>query len=404
MLFNIAWRNVWRNKKRSAIVILAIAFGLWAGIFTIGFTFGMMKQMIESSIKTQLSHFQLHKIGFLAHRKIEMTMPQGEKIAEQLQNVKQVKALTKRSMIMGMASSPITASGVVIYGVDPYKEREITDICQQIRQGDYFASPKKNPIVIGQKLSESLEAKLGNKIVLTAQSIDGNISAGAFRVVGIYKTVSSMFDETTVFAQRDDLDRIFGLNGQFHEIAFILYDANQVDSLYYDLKDKFPGLQVDSWKQLAPELAYYVEIGAQTSYILMIIILLALVFGITNTMLMGVLERVRELGIIIALGMNQFRIFAMILLETTVLSLFGGTLGIVFGAITIEVFAKYGLDLSLFSEGLAAFGISNITYPFVPFSEYPKVVILVMLTAFISSIYPGIKAVRLNPIKAIRTY
>jgi ABC-type lipoprotein release transport system permease subunit len=253
-------------------------------------------------------------------------------------------------------------------------------------------------------LAERLKTKVGSKIVLTAQAQDSSISAGAFRVVGIYRTESSMFDEVTVYALKDDIDNTFGLGGEIHEIALKLNNPEAVDSLRDRLAMDFPTLQVDSWKQLSKILASYIEMGIQMMDIFMIVLLLTMLFGMTNTLLMGIMERVRELGVVMALGMNPVRIFSMILLESILLSLVGGIIGIIIGAVSIEILAKYGLDLSDFSAALAEFGVSQVTYPYLPLSQYPKITLMVIVTAIIAAIFPGIKAVRLNPLKAIRSY
>jgi putative ABC transport system permease protein len=404
MLWIIAWRNVWRNKKRSAIIIVAIAFGLWAGLLSMGFSLGWVDQMINSAISTRLSHFQLHCQGFLEHKEIGATIPDGNKVLEQVCGIPGVKAATGRVVIAGMASSAATGSGVIIYGITPSEEKTITDLYTQITEGSYFESNRSNQVVIGEKLAERLEVGVGKKIILTAQTTDGKIGAGAFRVVGIYKTVSSLYDQSTVFVQRTDVSQIFGLDDRIHEIALLLNDVNKVDELTPIIQSKFPELKVSSWKDLAPELAMSIEMTDQMLYIFLIIILLALVFGITNTMLMGVLERVREFGVVMALGMKGLRIFSMIVLETVFLSILGGILGIIFGAVTIGILSHTGIDLSLFEAGLSQFGSSSIIYPFLPLSKYPTVVALVIATALVSATYPGIKAVRLNPVQAIRTY
>lgn len=404
MLWMIAWRNVWRNKKRSAIIICAIAFGLWAGLLTMALSLGWAEQAVNSAIATRLSHFQIHREGFLAHKEIGLTIPDGNRVLDEVRRLPGVRAAVGRSVVAGMASSAATGTGVEIYGVVPDEEKKVTDLYTQMIAGNYFNSDKRNPVIIGERLARKLEVEVGNKIVLTAQMADGNLGAGAFRVVGIYKTVSSMFDQATVFARRDDLDRIFGLQDGIHEIALLVDDVKNMDEFSPRLKAAFPDLVVNSWKDLAPELGMTTEMTDQMLYIFLIIILLALVFGITNTMLMGVLERIRELGVIMALGMKGIRIFSMIVLETIFLSVMGGLLGILIGAVTIEILSHTGIDLSLFAEGLAAFGTSEILYPVLPFSEYPKVVTLVIVTALVAAIYPGVKAVKLNPVQAIRTY
>jgi len=303
-----------------------------------------------------------------------------------------------------MASSPATASGIEIYGVNPEDERRVTDLSQQLVEGTYFESGKRNSAVIGKKLAEKLNAKVGSKIVLTSQDASGDLAAGAFRIAGIFKTSSTIFDEGIVFILRPDAGRTFGLDENIHEIALVLDDSKKVAEFSRELGKELEGLDVESWRELAPDLALATESASQQLYIFLIIILLAMVFGITNTMLMGVIERTRELGVLMALGMKGSRIFTMIFLETLALTAVGALIGILLGSGTIHIFGRVGLDMSLFSEGLAAFGMGSVWYPTLPLKEYPIIVLLSAATAIISSLYPGIKAVRLKPVEAIRSY
>jgi len=194
------------------------------------------------------------------------------------------------------------------------------------------------------------------------------------------------------------------LGGAIHEIAIIAKNIKQIEPLAAELKASYPDLDVATWQEIQPEMGVMTAMTEEWLLIFLLIILLALVFGITNTMLMGVLERVRELGVVIALGMNHARIFAMILLETIFLSSIGGALGILLGAGTVAVLARTGLDLSIVEAGLAAFGASSILYPSLPLYEYFIIAALVIAAAMIAAIYPAIKAMRLNPVAAIRTY
>ncbi len=171
-----------------------------------------------------------------------------------------------------------------------------------------------------------------------------------------------------------------------------------------NLKQKFPNLDVQSWETLAPELSLsYKSIELELN-IFLGIILFALLFGITNTMLMSVMDRVRELGVLMAVGMKRIRMFILIIIETILLSITGGILGIICGTLTIIYFSNKGIDLSLFAQGLSSFGISSMLYPSLPFSTYPTLTLMIIFTAIFSAIYPAIKAIRLNPAEAIRTY
>jgi putative ABC transport system permease protein len=404
MIIHLSWRNVWRNKKRSITLLISIALGLWAGILVMALFLGMTDQMVRSAIGSRLGHIQVHARGFIAHREIGLTIPNGMQVLENIRREPGVIEAAGRSIVEGMASSAVTGTGVELYGIIPEEERKLTDIHRHIVEGKYFDTGVRNPCVIGTRLAEKLNLRLGQKIIVTAQGMDGAIAAGAFRIVGLYKTVNSVFDKTAVFAAQTDVDRLFGLGGDIHEISMITGGLASVGPVQAELESALPGLDVESWKQIEPEVGMMIDMTRQMNNIFMVIILLAMIFGITNTMLMAVLERVHELGILTALGMKHRIVFSMVMLETVFLSLVGGAAGLIMGYVSVMAFAKTGLDLSIVSQGLAAMGADSIIYPVWQAGDYLAIGVMVVVTALAAAVYPGLRAARLNPVDAIRRY
>ena len=256
----------------------------------------------------------------------------------------------------------------------------------------------------GPALAEKLGLSVGGKIIVNAQAPDGSITGGAFRIVGLYRTVATQFDKTVVFARAEDVDRIFGLGGAVHEIALLADDAAAVTALTQQLAGSFPDLDVRSWDELEPEVGMMTAMSQQMNGILMVIIMLALVFGITNTMLMGVLERIRELGVLMSLGMKPRSVFSMVVVETIALSALGGAIGIATGAASIQLLSRAGINLSIVATGLESFGMDSRLYPTLAPVQYAMVAALVIATAVVGAVYPGLKAARLEPLEALRTY
>jgi putative ABC transport system permease protein len=404
MIGTIAWRNVWRNPRRSGILIGAIAFGIWAALLEMALMNGMAEQQVEAAVRTRTSHLQIHAPGFRGHQDVGLFIPQGDSLLSALPRLDGVEAVAGRAVLNAMASSATTSRGVVVYGVDPAAERNLTDVPEKMVAGAYFPADRRNAAVIGRRLADKLGIRLGQKLVLTGQGGDGSISAGAFRVVGIFQTVNSAFDQSTVFVERGDLARSFALGDRLYEIAVRVRGMDEVDDMAERLRRAYPGLDVATWADLSPEVALTRDSNQQMNGIFLIVILIALVFGITNTMLMGVLERTRELGVVIALGMRPAPVFAMVLIETILLAIAGGIAGAALAAISVAVLGHTGIDFSFVSSGLAAFGLDKVIYPVLPAADYVGVVLLVVVTALFASMYPGWKAVRLDPIRAIRSY
>lgn len=398
----VAWRNIWRHKIRSLVVILSIAVGLWAGVFMVAFSWGMYKQYMNETIATQLSHLQLHHPKFEEEREVQYMLANNVSMMEYISGLDETKAATARTISTGMVSSPTTASGVTINGIFPEEENKVTQLASAIVEGKYLDSAGRNPVIIGKKLALKLKVKLKSKIILTFQDTTGEIVAAAFRVAGIYRTKNSARDEMNVYVRSSDLNRLLNTNNAVHEIAILLKDGKNMESVKNKFQNKFPDTSIKSWKELAPDLNLVINSFNEYMYIFVGIILLALTFGIVNTMLMAVLERVREIGMLMAIGMSRMRIFFMIMLETIFLALVGGPLGLVTGYLTVLWTGKVGIDMSMYAEGLSAWGFSSIVYPELESGYYLPLTLMTIFTAILSAIYPAIRALRLKPAEAIR--
>jgi ABC-type lipoprotein release transport system permease subunit len=403
MLPLIAWKNVWRNKRRSGIMIAAVALGLWGGLFAVGIFSGMYDSMVNSSIDRDLGHIQVHAKGFREERLLSMMIPDPAKVVRSIGSIPGVQAVTARTIVEGMGSTASSSEGIRIVGIDPRVERDVTGIAWHLVEGTYFDGNERFPVVIGRKLAEKLNLKIRGKLVLSFQRPDGTIVYGAFRVAGIFDTESTTFDGTTIFVRHEDLDGLLGAT-IIHEIAVRLTTNDSLDTVTGRLATMLPELHVETWQDLAPELKLVAESADITNAIFLGIILLALLFGITNTMLMSVLDRVREFGVLMAVGMKRRRVFSMILMETLFLSLTGGVAGTLLGSLSIAWTGHVGLNLRWVSEGLSQYGISTMLYPVVHTSTYPTLGVMVVVTAAIAAMYPAIKAIRLNPASAIATF
>lgn len=404
MLTGIAWRNIWRNRKRSFVILTAIALGLCGGIFATGIMIGMAESMVNTSIDRDLGHLQIHTTSFKENPSVNSFIVDGDSVAASVRVLRGVKGVSARMVVEGMASSPATNSGVKIVGIDPEDEASVTTITKAIVGGAFLREAGRTPAVVGKKLAEQLNLKLGSKLVLSFAGRDGSIIYGSFGIVGLFDTESSVFDKGTVFVRRGDLASLLGSAALVHEIAVRLENAQLLPQVLNALKLKYPSLDVESWKDLAPELKLTSETTDISMLFFLGIILLGLLFGITNTMLMSVLDRVREFGVLMAIGMKRKRVFTLIILETVFLSLSGSVVGVALGAIAVRITQSTGIDLSVVSEGLSSYGIASVLYPEVPPILYVELGVLVIITALIAAIYPGIKATKLNPARSIRTY
>lgn len=409
MIFSIAWKNVWRNKLRSSVVITSIIIGLLGGIFYLAFAKGMVQQQVSSAIQSEISNIQIHHPQFLINNEINFVIDNPNEKLKAIRELKGVTEATSRITSSAMASSAITGTGIFIKGINVDEEKRVTNISTLLIDGTYFDSEVKSPIVIGEKLATKLKVKTRSKIVITIQNIAGDISYSAFRVVGIYKTNNSNYDLMNVFVKKEDLVKILDFDiTKATEIAVLLNHNNLGDSVAAkvnklvskDISEK--KIVVRTWEEISPVLKMMNEMTIQYSMIFVIIILVALSFGIINTMLMAIMERVREIGMLMAIGMNKIQVFLMIMLETIFLSITGGIVGLSLSWTLVEIMGITGIDLSVIADGLNSMGYSSFVYPELDLYYYILIGLLVVVTAIFASIMPARKALKFNPAQAVR--
>lgn len=403
-LLKIAWRNIWRNTTRSLVVVISLAIGIWATVIILAVSDTMHIESLKEAIEYKYGHIQIENPDFVKNEKLALTIPDGEKILEQIRTDKEVKAATARTEVYGIIASAGYSSNVNLISVLPEAEEKTTLLKSRLTSGDYLAPEVRNPIILGERLAKKLNVKPGNKVVLGFEGKGGELISSTFRIAGLYTTTQARDEEILVYADLADVTRLAGIEGQYNKIVIKLNDPEQLSPYVASLKARFdgPDVLIQDWREANADLQLLSDWINQMDFIVTIIVLIALAFGIVNTMLMSILERYKELGILMAIGMNRLRVFTMIVMETTYLSILGGAIGMVIGFITISALNYKGINLSLFSEGLAGWGFSEVVYPTLKPRVYILITVLVILTAVFASIYPAVKALTLKPNEAIR--
>lgn len=402
VLLKISWRNVWRSKKRSLIIIAAVVVGLWSGIFLMAYYNGMIQQRVSSAIATEVSHIQLHHPEFRKDYELRFAIPDGQRTLQEIQSLPQVKYAAGRIIVKGMVASASGSCGMSINAVMPTQEDSLTHLSAKKTAGNYFNSQKSNEILVSEKTLHKLKLKLKNKVVLTFQDAAGNLASGAFRIIGTFKTENDPYDDTNVFVNIQDVAALTSLEDQFSEIAVLLKSNDLLASGQSSLQQKFPALEVKNWMEISPELGMTESVSDQLVVVFMSIILLALSFGIINTMLMAVLERTREIGMLLALGMNRAKVFGMIMMETFFLIFAGCPPGILLAFASIAIAHHTGVRLQSFSNIGSNFGFSDVIYPSLEAKQFYTILLLVIITAVISALFPAQRALRLNPSESLR--
>lgn len=402
-LLLVSWRNVWRNRKRSLVMILAITAGLWGGIFAAALSFGLIQQRFDLTIGQHISHIQVHHPDFLIDNNIKYTIDQPDVLEEYLSSHHGVSAFSPRTLMNGMFATANLTRGVNIIGVDPQMEAATTGLERHTIEGSYLLADTGNPILVGKRLAEKTKLREGSRVVLTFQGMDGDLIAGTFRVTGIFQTSNSSYDENHVYVLQNDLTNYLETEDLVNEVAIVAKDMEQINMLAAGLREGFHDLSIRDWAEISPELSYMQEMAKTMLSFILIIILMALAFGLVNTMLMAVHERVREIGILMAVGMNKKRIFLMISFETVFLTFLGAAGGIIAGSLTIRSLQQTGINLgAVGGDTLNEWGFPSLVYPHLESSFFGMLVVLVIITSLFTSIFPSLKALRLKPAEAVR--
>lgn len=406
-LLKLGWRNIWRSKLRSLVVIFSIIIGVWGGLLILGIMYGLNNQRMDIAINGYIGNVQIHNENFLDDYAIKHVINNIDKYENFLSKDSRVKAYSKRIVLSGMLSNSNGSSGIQVLGVNPSSEKNVTKIYSKLIEGEYFKSKKNNTILVGKKIADKLNLKLKSKVVITFQDEKNNLVSLLFRVEGIFRSGNSMFDESNVYVKnqsiRDNLVNFIG----FHEMPIVIYENIETDSsldltdaLKKDLKKIDNTNIIQSWDDIAVELAYANRMISAFLYFFMLIVISGLSFGIINTMLMAVLERKRELGMLMCIGMTRLKIFLMISIETLFLALIALPFGLIFSYFMINYFSVNGIDLSIVAAGLENFGIGTMLYLKLPINYYYEIGLMIIVITIISSVFPSIRALKINPVEA----
>lgn len=381
---------------------MALVLGIMGGIFSAAIRLAAEEQQFEDAIENMISHIQIHHPEFLANPEVRHRIPSGPDLAEELSQRPGIVQVSPRTVMDGMAASANMSTGVRIKGVDPRTESLTTKLDELLVEGTYFQEDwRLPPIIVGRRLANELMVGVGSRIVLTFQDVHGEMISASFRIEGLYKVTSSRFEESVIYARAEDVNALVGDEGAVSEIAVILDDVDRYREATADLREAYPDLMIRHWADMDPALHYALEVLDNLLIWIVGIIILGVSFGLLNTILMSILERVRELGVLLAVGMKRVKVFTMVVMETTLISIIGGLAGLLLSYVMIRILNVRGVNIPG-AEGLEEFGFAAVLYPNVDLGFYFQIGILVVVFAIVASIYPAWKAIRLAPAEAVR--
>ena len=402
-MLRLAWRNVWRNGRRSLINVAAMGFGLTAIMFGQSLIISLQVQLIEKATGSITGHVRIQRGDVDESKFPDKFMADPEPGARLLDKDPRISVWGRRIQMTGLISSPNASLGALICAVEPDKERTLTDMSTYIKEGTYLDADGKG-IVMGRKIANRLDVRLGEKVVLMAQAADGSMGAEAFRLMGIHQTGSESFDGQIVWVPLKAMQELLSRPGQANQLAARLNDINQVDAVARDLDAALgPGnVRAITWKAIDREILAIQAFQNGLLTIVLIVIFAIVALGILNTQLMSIFERVREFGVLMAIGARPRWIVRLILAESLLLGLIGALLGITVGAVLIAYFGRHGLHLPL-GDALSYFlPFPSVIYMRPSWKLHAFACASVFFITLLASLPPALRAGRLKPAEALR--
>lgn len=399
----LAWRNMFRNKRRTIIASIAIGIGLASLIFSAALMEGMVNIMIHSATSSLLGEAQVHGSDFRETQEVEKTIQQLDQVVAELKQESLVDKFTLRTLTMGMISSPANVNAVLLMGVEPETEKYLSKIDDAIKQGDFFTGNSPRDIVIGSKLAETLEISLGDRVVVTvAQAKTGDLSQEMFRISGIYHFDIKEMDTGMAFVRLNVAQRMLGIGSGVHQIAVKFKDtqiALKADSPFWEKYSRFDNEAVP-WTTVLPQMKAVLSMLDISLVFMAVILGVVVIFGIINTLFMSLYERMFEFAVMRAVGTRPSGLRKLIILEAGALAVISIILGIALGMILTGILSYTGIDY----RGIEFAGatIHELIYPVASPGHYIGFSIGVFIFTIIVGLYPAWAAGRLRIADALR--
>ena len=407
MLLTVAWRNLWRHKRRSLITAVAMAVGIALCMVLAAFTDGTFETMFDVMVEQQLGHIQIHHPDYPETRELYRTVKDAKATLDKIDAVPEVRAAAGRMSGFALIGGDTKSAGGLLLGVDPARERDVTPFQERVREGRFVSDEPAQEIVLGHDLAKEIETSIGDEVVVLTQSADGSLGNMLLTVVGIAKTGNARIDRAGALMHVADLQDLLVLPDQLHEILVVTHDAEAIEETATKLRALVGSdtVEVVPWWEASPQTAQMMGMRDVAMGVVIVIVFGAAAFGVLNTMMMSVFERTRELGVLRALGMRPLRMISLILLESVGLAFLAATIGLVLGAALDGWIVTSGIDFSgTLEEGYEFNGV--ILDPVIKGVVRARPIVLIVTAVFVvtlvASLWPAYRAARLRPVEAIR--
>jgi len=398
----MAFQNVFRQRRRSLLTGLTLTLGFVLFSVSLGLYDGTYGYIIDIFTKDHIGHIQVHKNGYLDRPSLYLTIAGGEALEKKLSTIPEVAALAPRVYSPVLAFAGTKTSGAQMIGVDPVKEIKTSRLAKKISQGRFFSLAPANELIIGSGLAEALHLRVGDEVSLITQAADGSIANDNFQVIGITDRTSGTLERMKCYMPISTAQHFLVLEGRIHEIAVLLHKQKDTRRVAAGMADVLgdPSVQAAPWQVVEKSFYDAMQADYKGNYIVLVIIMLIVAIGVLNTVLMAILERTREFGVLRALGTRPGTVFRLILYEVAFLSVLSIAIAIPLSLAANYYFSIHGIKMPPIEWGGVVFdtNIAELSWKTI---WLPTLVTL--CTAMVVSIFPGIRAARIIPVTAMRT-
>ena len=401
----LAWRNIWRNPRRSILTILAIVFATALLVFMLSFQFGAYDDMIDSSVRQSTGHLQILVPGYHQRPEMRKVVDDPDSIVEAVSELPQVQAVSLRSEAFVLASGETRSRGVMASGVIPRQQRQVSSVPGQIIEGRYLNSGDSDAGVIGTLAARNMQLKVGDECVLLGGGRDGSIAATLVRIVGIFKSGIDAFDRSILHIPLSEFDTVFTMEGGVHRLIVSFDQLSDSGPAAEILRadSRLEGLQVLTWEELTPGLRQSIELDLISGIIMYFILVIVVAFSILNTFFMAIFERKKEFGVLMSIGMKPRRLVGLMLMESMSMTAVGLTLGVLAGIGLTLIGARYGISMGDSAEFMAQYGMPERLYPKLTGLSVLIGPLLILCVTFITALIPVMRIPRLRPSEALRS-
>ena len=405
MFLQLAWRNIWRNPRRTLVIMTAVIIGVWSMVFFGAVSRGMLVSMLDNGKSILTGDIQIHAQDYKEDPSIDNSIKGSVPLESVLAaELPEGSLWAPRLRVNSIISNARHSTGVTTVGMDVEKEVAISFIGGGLFQGEYLEADDRRGILIGQALLEKFETRLGNKMIIMTRDATGEIASKVFRIKGVFRSEMQATEKEFVFVTLAAARDLVQMETGFSEVSIRVPDQGLLETTARTLQDKLDAsnCQVETWPEILPILKAYVGIFDAFMYIWYVVVFVAMGFGIVNTTLMAVYERTREFGLFKALGMKPWWIIRSVITESFFLLLTGIVAGNIVAIGFVMFFAKTGIDLSMFAAGAEFIGMSRIIYPVLTVSDFLAANITIFFLGLLVSLYPAVKAARFTPVETMR--